>query len=86
VLEWVYDVLLRKASADLRFQTSKKTDTSVRYLNVEETFYSYLEDKYGSSHLANLAAKDILMYDLCESSGRDGGWERERKGVPMRGY
>ena len=72
MLEWVYDVLLRKASADLRFQTN----TSVRYLNVEETFYSYLEDKYGSSHLANLAAKDILMYGLCERGGRDGGWER----------
>lgn len=51
------DVLIRKAIADLQFQT----DASVRYLNVEETFYEYLEDKYGSSHLANLAAKDILM-------------------------
>ena len=81
MLAWVYDVLQRKASADALLS---QNDTSVRYLTVEETFYEYLEDKYCSSHLANLAAKDILTYVLFASGENEGGRAGGRARISVR--
>ena len=60
IMAWVYEILHRKADAELELLLG--SDPSLPYPTLRQTFRQYMNDKYGSSRVADLAAYDILSY------------------------